>query len=165
MTAAIDKAMARLAAVFGDPKTPDPELYLEEFRKALDGMDPIVLSKAVDAWMRKDTAYWPRPGEIVALAQTVAADVYQSRRPAEHQPIPNRDPLDPEVKARVEAMIKSAIDGMKEQGHVEGEASKAQWQRGQRGEFEAMQASSRTRLHRKAAGLTETSKRMTGERE
>lgn len=70
-----DRVIARLMAVFGEPKTPDPDLYVEEFRKALVGYEGHILDKAVDRWMKRDTAFWPRPGELLAEARSVAAPV------------------------------------------------------------------------------------------
>ncbi len=43
----IEKTVARLLSVFGDPKTPDPALFIEEFSKAMKGVDPLVLREAV----------------------------------------------------------------------------------------------------------------------
>jgi len=159
----IDTAVARLVAVFGEPRTADPELYVAEFRKALKGLDPRVLELAVDQWMRKDTAFWPRPGELLAEAEIASAKIY-GRRPAEHMPIEGRPEMDAAARARVQALVAKTLASMSDVGHVTGTASPAQWERGHRAAFKAMQdATPNVHLHKQ--GLSPISKRMMGERE
>ena len=59
-------------------------------------------------------------------------------------------------------MVQAAIARMKSDDKVVGEATKVQWERGQRAAFEAMQQNN-PRMHAKT--LTPTSKRMAGERD
>ncbi len=159
----IDTAVARLVAVFGEPRTADPELYVAEFRKALRGLDPRVLEAAVDQWMRKDTAFWPRPGELLAEAETASAKIYD-RRAAEHMPIDRRPDVDDAARARVQALVAKTLASMGDAGHVTGEATPAQWDRGHRAAFQAMQERS-PNVHLHTKGLSPISKRMTGDKE
>lgn len=159
----IDIAVARLIAVFGEPRTADPELYVAEFRKALKGIDPHVLELAVDQWMRKDTAFWPRPGELLAEVQTASAKIY-ARKPAEHAPLEDRPVLDAAARARVEKLVAETISAMGDDGRIAGEATPTQWDRGHRAAFAAMQAQS-PNVHLHAKGLSPISKRMTGDRD
>lgn len=158
-----DQAIARLASVFGEPKTADPELYVKEFRKALAGVDGTLLEKAVDRWIKRDTPFWPRPGELLAEADLAAADLYRGNKT--YFQAKDREPLSEEAKARVDAIFKRAMETLAGAGKVSGEATEVQWERGRKGEFEAMQERSRNQHLHKTGGLTPTSKRMTGERE
>lgn len=159
----IDTAVARLIAVFGEPRTADPELYVAEFRKALKGLDPRVMELAVDQWMRKDTAFWPRPGELLAEAHIAAGKLF-ARKPAEHQHIEERPQIDEAARARVAALVAKTIAELGDSGHVTGEATPAQWDRGHRAAFQAMQERS-PNVHLHTKGLSPISKRMTGDRE
>lgn len=162
----IEKTVARLLSVFGEPKTPDPALFIEEFTKAMKGVDPLVLEKAADRWMKRDTPFWPRPGELLAEAENVAADIYADKLRAKlagdryRQP----EPVDEATIARVNAMVGKAIEEMKKEGHVVGKASETQWERGREREFRAMQERSGNR-HLHGNGLSPISKRMVGGRE
>lgn len=159
----IDIAIARLTAVYGEPKTPDPELFVVEFRKALAGTDAVLLEKALDRWVRSDNAFWPRPGELLAEIKRVALDplTRHHRRPAEHQPIETRQ-RSPEEVARVRALVADAVRAMAA-GKIDPEDKpQPDWARGQRDGFHAMQENSPSGLHR-VASLTPVSKRMTGE--
>lgn len=161
---AIETAISRLLTVFGNPKTGDPDLYIEEFAKALKGTDPMVLEKAVDRWIKRDTPFWPRPGELLAEVERVASDLYNDKRRAEHKPFAPQT-VDEAAIARVRAMVSKAIEAMQAEGHVVGKASETQWERGREREFRAMQERSRSPHLHQAKGLTDTSKRITGERD
>jgi len=158
----VDVAVSRLTAVYGEPKTPDPELFVDEFRKALKGTDPHLLAKALDNWIKSDTAFWPRPGEILAEVRKCAADAYTERR---YHVASERPPPSPEAAARVRALVDDAKRAMtatdldRDHGHRE-----VDWEKGQRDGFEQMQSESPNSFHR-VPGLTPISKRMTGERE
>lgn len=160
----IQKTVARLLSVFGEPKTADPALYIEEFSKALKGTDPMVLEKAVDRWMKRDTPFWPRPGELLAEVERVAADLYNDKRRAEHKPFAMRE-VDEAVIARVKTMVEKAVGAMQGDGHVVGKASETQWERGREREFRAMQECSRNSHLHTRPGLSPVSKRITGERD
>lgn len=158
-----DRAIARLTAVYGEPKTTDPEMFLTEFAKALEGSDPAFIDKAIDQWMRKDTPFWPRPGELLAEIKRVALDplTRHHRRPAEHQPIETRQRSLEEV-ARVRALVADAVRAMAAGKIDQEDKPQPDWARGQRDGFHAMQENSPSGLHR-VASLTPLSCRMTGE--
>ena len=159
-----DRAIARLTAVYGEPKTADPELFLTEFAKALEGSNEAFIDKAIDRWMRKDTPFWPRPGELLAEINRVALDpIMRARKPAEHQPIETRTRT-PEEVARVSALVAETVRALSAGKIDEEDKPQPDWTAGQRDGFEQMQRDSPNSFHR-LAGLTPISKPMTGERE
>lgn len=156
----IDIAIARLTAVYGEPKTPDPELFVDEFRKALKGTDAFLLEKALDRWIRSDNAFWPRPGEVLAEVRKCAADAYTERR---YHVASERPPPSPEAAARVRALVQDAMQTMTG-AELKRDRPDVDWQSGQREGFERMQRESPNSFHRERS-LTPVSKRMTGDRE
>ena len=60
-----DEIIGRFNAVFGEPKTTDPELFLAEFARCMDGYDPEALRKAADRVIASNV-YWPKPAELLA---------------------------------------------------------------------------------------------------
>lgn len=160
MTVAIDTAVARLLAVYGEPKTPDPELFVVEFRKALTGTDAFLLEKALDRWIRSDNAFWPRPGEVLAEVRKCAADAYQERR---YHVASDRPPPTPEAAARVRALVQDAMQTIAG-ADIKRDHPEIDWLRSKCDGFEQMQRESPNSFHR-LAGLTPISKRMSGDRE
>jgi hypothetical protein len=100
-----DDVVTRLAAVFGEPRTPDPELFLEEFGKAIKGWDDKVLHRAADEVIC-DCVYWPKPAELIERAQRIAAGMYRPK-PESDQYAWRSDP-DPESVARVNELVAKA---------------------------------------------------------
>lgn len=153
-----DRVVARLFAVFGEPKTTNPALFLEEFAKAIKSYSAEVLERATDEVIR-DCTFWPKPKEIVDRATAIATSIARRNKPAA-KPEPLPPPLTPEQKAEADRIMAEFYANIKakeitEQGAVN-------WHRGQRPQFEQMQAESpNTHLH----GLTERSRAMTGERD
>ena len=141
----IEIAIARLTAVFGEPKTTDPETYVDDFRKALAGVEGRLVEKAVDRWMKRETPYWPRPGELRAEVEHAASEIY-GNRPAEHKPIEARS-VSPEQKARIAALVREAVEAISTTAPAMPQAKKPQWERGQRHAFEDMQRTSPNRMH------------------
>ena len=139
-----EEVVERLTVVFGEPKTPSPELFLIEFTRALTGWDGDVLHRAADRVIAKST-FWPRPAEVLGEARIVAADKYRANAtPAEHKPFDQRTARTVEQRAAAQELV----DNMKRflADHVQRDGSADQsidWRRGQRHEFRSMQSSSR----------------------
>lgn len=169
-----EEAIERLLTVFGEPKTVSPDRFLDEYRRALTGIEGRVLEQATDRVIRKST-FWPKPAEVIAEAHAIAAQLYEhktvdwdaleaERRKGWSLADLAKSNRNPGVRARVQAMVdemKRNIEAMKvEEGQ---DAAELDWKRTQRPGFEEMQRTSPNRgLHR---SLSPISKRMTGERE
>jgi len=157
-----DEIIERFLAMFGEPKTTNPALFLEEYRKALTGYDGDLLHRATDRVMKTAT-FWPKPAEVLAVVTEIAADRYR-HLPAEHThgDLPKRTP---EEIQRAQEMV----DGMKRifaARQVDNPVADVDWINGQRPGFEEMQRNSPNKgLHMTKAGLSALSKRITGERE
>lgn len=154
-----DKMIQRLLSVFGEPKTPNPELFLEEFAKAIKGWDARVLEEAGDRVIRSST-FWPKPAELIEEATAIAAAMYA----------PKATPLDdtnwpepsPEAKARVDALLRETLPKLKAGGKVFTDPKPLPDV--SRQSFETTQRESpNTSLHAKHGTLTDLSKRMMGE--
>ena len=115
MSAEITKAIRRLLAVYGEPKTDEPELLFEEFEKALTGMRADLLVKGVDAVI-KNRAFstWPTVGEVVQACRDASAAMADNYAP-EHQRFPKSAPsraVDPaEAKRLLDSFTKSMGSG------------------------------------------------------
>ena len=75
-TTPAEEVVARLSAVYGDPKTPDPAMFVDEYIKALTGFDGRVLHRAADRVI-KSSMFWPRPAELIAEIDDVSWDTGQ----------------------------------------------------------------------------------------
>ena len=159
---AADDAIERFLAMFGEPKTPNPERFIGEYRKALIGIDADVLERAVDRIMRS-TTFWPKPAEVIQEAHRVAAEKYQ-HRPDDWDAIEAdrkagwkfadlaKSAPTPEQKARVQAMVDEMKRNFAANRIDEKEPIEIDWKRGQRDGFEEMQRTSPNKgLHRKRA--------------
>lgn len=107
MSADVTKAIRRLLAVYGTPKTDEPDILFEEFRKALTGFRADILAKGVDAVI-KDRAFsnWPTVGEVVQACRDVSAAMSDSFAP-EHKKFGHdwkKAPVDPII-------AKALLDG------------------------------------------------------
>lgn len=71
------KLIVRFLTVFGEPKSLAPELFIEEFTKAIAGYPPDVLEKSGDVMIRKST-FWPKPAEVLAEVRRIGN--YDTRR-------------------------------------------------------------------------------------
>lgn len=74
----VDKMIARFMAVYGEPRTTDPEMFLAEYRKALTPYSAEILEAATDRLILS-SAFWPKPAEAIAEAQRVIALAPKSR--------------------------------------------------------------------------------------
>lgn len=155
-----DEAVERFLSMFGEPKTLNPQKFLEEYAKALTGIEADVLEKAVDRIMRT-AKFWPKPAEIIEEANAVAADKYRYRKPdwdaieADRKQGWNLSDLSksaatPESKARVQAMVDEMKRIFAANKLDEKEPVEIDWKRGQRDDFEEMQRTSPNKgLHRR----------------
>ena len=77
----------RLAIVFSDPESPDPEAFLEEYQRLVSKFPAAALSRAGDTLIRAGGRNWPTPKQIVdacsdaeeALMATNSAKMGQKR--------------------------------------------------------------------------------------
>jgi hypothetical protein len=143
---AADEIVRRFLALYGEPRTPDPELYLAEYGKALSGYPIDALMTAADELIRA-SPFWPKPSEVIAKVD--AELKWKARSVPPKAPEPRRVPT-PEERERVAALMVEfrkamAAITMEQQPH----SDDVDWSRGQRGRFEAaQQASANGRLHR-----------------
>ena len=162
MSGVADEIINRLMAVFGEPKSSNPELFLAEFARAMDGYDPDALRKAADNLIN-NAKYWPRPAELLDEARRVLGERQKHRPPETFAP--RQDPT-PEEIAGVKAMLVDFHKFMAANVTVSERPDDTNWKRGQRDQFEAMQkASPNQGMHRTRAGMMDLAKRITGDRD
>jgi len=156
-----EELIDRLLAMFGEPRTSNVPLFLEEFTNAIKGWNGAILRKA-GSEVIQDNTYWPKPAEIIAKCKAIAAE---SGKPANdrHYYFPSkRGPYDPatvEQWRRAAEWRNSLPDNhpLVRQGNAFTAAIKPMM----RDVFEKMQQNSPNRaLHAKP--LTERSRRMQG---
>lgn len=135
----------RLVAVFGEPKTDDPELYLAEFERALTGWSAEILQLAGDKVIN-ESVFWPKPAEVIGVARVVAGDLARKNSKPEHLPI-YKNQASEEEKARVKELVRLALVGIRR--HDSDEPVIRDETAPNRDEFEAMQLNSPNRFHRR----------------
>lgn len=67
-----ERVISRLSTMFGEPRTDNPDDYIEEFIDAMRGYDGDVLMAACDQII-KTANFFPRPGELLSVAGRIAA--------------------------------------------------------------------------------------------
>ncbi len=155
--------VAKLLAVFGEPRTDNPKLYISEFTKAIACYPAEILELACNDVIRTCT-FFPRPAEIVQRAEEAMA---LRKKPGPYTPEPPPPPpLSPEQKAELHRIMSLFHKDMSD-ADKDSAFQQPDWSRGQRPQFEAMMRNSPNRhLYVKDVGtLTEVSKRMTGEKD
>ena len=158
----VDTVMLRMIAMFGEPRTEYPEVFLADYRKALDGWNPEVLDKATDR-VQQSCVFWPKPAEFLEQARIVASEIERAkpRRPAEHEDI-QIIKRSPEQIAMAQELVDNFSRFVADKTITHPTAA-TDWKRGQRDGFEAMQRNSPNRgMHMTSAGLSKISKRMSG---
>jgi len=133
----------RLTAVFGEPKTNDPALFLEEFEKAMRGYSRDALLAACERVI-KTNKFWPRPAELlehVAFRGTSHPDFIDP-------PVPDGyTPATAESRARVQALVSDLVSRLAEKG---ADADNLHWKDVSRPDFKKMQRESpNPHLHRR----------------
>jgi hypothetical protein len=106
----VNRALVRLASVFGDPWGRDEHLakvMRGEWQDALADMPAVTIDRAVSDWVRANTK-WPRPFDIRDLA-----DAHQRARAATagaaHKVHPARIVPDDDMRATTFVITKSAL--------------------------------------------------------
>lgn len=159
----VSDAFDRLLATYGEPRTENIDGFEAEFRATVHGFAPKLLQQAVTRWIRKDTPFWPRPGELAAECVRVYNDTVRPLAMADGANV-NADPRPPQTPAQREAVRRMVADAMQFLASPQTAIDDAgvDWSSGQQPAFEAMQASSRNTMHRRRE-LTPLTKRMTGD--
>lgn len=153
----VERLIERLTIVFGEPRTPNPVLYIEEIAKAVKPYSAEILEQAGDEVIRGNT-FWPKPGEIVEKAEGIAARIAsRNRKPEVREEWP--EPTD-EQRRRATELVERAKHAMASKS-LSVEA--VELPSVDREAFEAMQRSSQNDFHR--VGLTDRSRAMSGERD
>jgi hypothetical protein len=147
------KLIARFINVWGEPKVSDPEQFLSEYERILAGCSAQVLEKIGDMAIDSET-YWPRPADVRKHRDKAIywTSPPKTHRPAEHQeftPRASDTPVDPEMAARVQALVNEFKQQMAARRLATEEAKpQLDWARTQRPGFEEMQANSPNGIHR-----------------
>ena len=146
-TTPAEEVVARLSAVYGDPKTTDAVMFVDEYVKALTGFDGRVLHRAADRVI-KSSMFWPRPAEIIAEAEHVASELYR-HRPVDGDALDAErrkgwGPKDLEAHAEFMAEWKRVLAA-----NVVDQKDDVDWEAGQKPAFTEMQHASRNSVHRK----------------
>lgn len=100
----VDKLIARLINLFGEPKCDDPALYIDEVRRSLKGYAEDLIDLAGDR-ARDECKFFPRPAELREFMQQELSrrTIGKPRDAFEHlDAIPAPDP---ETAARVRALV------------------------------------------------------------
>lgn len=139
------KLVFRFLAMFGEPKSLDPDQFIRDFIKAIEGYGPELLEKAGDALIKKNT-FWPKPAEVIAEARRIGG--YDGRRGLQvFEPCDEPPPLTDEQKARVRQIKQLAIAACDKAKEVL--PPLAPLPSVDRDAFEAMRSASANPIHRK----------------
>lgn len=169
-----DEIIGRFNAVFGEPRTDNPDLFLQEFARCMDGYDENALRKAADRLIAKNT-FWPKPAELLGEVRTILADQRRFRSPergswefrhAEREPFTPVQRSQEEID-RANELVANFKKFLAEHTTVsDREKVEPDWKNGQRPGFAKMQRESPNKgLHTTTEGLSALSKRMMGDRE
>lgn len=139
------KLLSRLLAMFGEPKSLDPDQFVKDFAKAIEGYSPELLELAGDAVIRKCT-FWPKPAEVIAEAVRIGglkSGTFKPLPPCDEPP-----PLTDEQKARVQDIKRLAIAACDKVHEVLPPLLPPP--KVDRDAFEIMRSASRNPIHRKS---------------
>lgn len=105
---------ARFTALYGPPQTTDANLFIAEWERVFDGMDPEILSAAVSRVIDKRTFQsWPTIGElreaVEEMSEKIGAD--RARKRLRLAP-PQREPT-PKERARVAKLMAGLVRELK----------------------------------------------------
>lgn len=148
---------SRLRALYGDPKTPDLKTFMAEYSRALKDFDPETLTRAVSEVIDRHTFLtWPTPGEI-----KLACMPKVSHSTPQHPVGPDLPPPTHEQRARVEQIVQDFRRAMAEKAlPTPADPDEVDVSRPA---FRQMQRKGDLRLHMTHEGLTNLTRRMTGE--
>lgn len=156
----IDRLMSRLHAVFGEPRTPDPDTFLHEFARAIGGWSDDVLAKAGDEIIRTCT-FWPKPAEVNEAAQRIVSATY---KPTPYPAGPELPPPTPEEAERARKLVEEAAQVIIKRGKEAMGIEDKPMRDVSRPAFESMQRNSPNEgLHRRK--LSDRSRQMMGDRD
>ena len=164
MSEAADQIIRRFMAVFGEPRTPEPDLFLAEFARCMDRIDVEALQTAADRLI-KTSVYWPKPAELISEAERVIAERNRAKRRAEpeHERW-TQHARTPEATAMANELTRNFCEFVKRNTTDSRSEVKVDWRRGQRDAFEATQRESANQgMHMTWDGLSRISRRITGE--
>lgn len=159
MSAAQD-VIRRFMAVFGEPKTPDPDAFITEYEKALTGYEKRFLDAAADRLIKRST-FWPKPAEVLAEANAISSEFYgrngtdwdaveRDRREGWKLADLGKAKIDDEAKARVREMVAEMKRNIK--AITSNPDDEVDWESGSRDSFEArLHLSRNVKLHRRSA--------------
>ena len=102
----------RFLTLYGPPKTNDKKAFFAEYQRALGGVAPDILKAAADKAIDGHTyPSWPTIGEVVEAVKSVAEQraMERLRMP---QPVEQRPEPSPEQKARVDALVRNALQNI-----------------------------------------------------
>lgn len=102
----------RFLTLYGPPKTNDKKAFFAEYQRALGGVEPGILKAAADKAIDGHTyPSWPTIGEVVEAVKSVAEQraMERLRMP---QPVEQRPEPSPEQKARVDALVRGALQNI-----------------------------------------------------
>jgi hypothetical protein len=158
----------RLMVIFGTPESHDPEAYLAEIERVLSPYSQTTLHDAADHLLETyRSRVWPTPAQCVKACQDVVEEAaskapssHNYRFPSKRGPY-SRETLESWRKATEwraslpdnHPLVRQGADFAKKLPDVSRPA------------FEKMQRESPNGMHRKAAPLTNISRRMSGETE
>lgn len=124
----------RLVAIYGEPKTLDPDVFLAEFEKALEGHREESLHRACSEVIRTCT-FWPRPAELLEHVRPTAT---YSHPNFTEPPVPEgyTKPTQ-EDRARVQALVSDLMAKLESNSH---DVGNPHWSDVTRPAFEKRQA-------------------------
>lgn len=150
--------LKRFRAVYGEPRSDEPDVLVAEYERALRGYSAAVLERAGSALIDglapdgKPRRFWPTISECrdacTRAAAVVAAEVKRDK-PAE--PEPQREPLTEEQRQKHRALMAEFSKAMSLHRGSMDQPPPPDWERGQREAIETLQdVSPNTGLHREA---------------
>lgn len=143
------KLIARLCAVFGEPRSEDVDVFVKELERSLKPFAADVLQQTCDEVI-DSSQFWPRPYEIRCIATRIGTDKAKAKIKAATVPVDIPPPPTAEQRQRADAMVKEmrkaiAVCDVTEDIKPQPDMT--------RPGFEAMQRKSRnTWLHQKRGG-------------
>lgn len=105
-----ERLIARMMAVYGEPKTEDPLLFIDEVQRAIEGYPPAVIDEVGNEIIRK-SKFWPRPAEVVEKADAICAKIHANTfKPT---PVEDLPPPTEEQRQRAKRILALALNAMK----------------------------------------------------
>lgn len=149
----------RMLVLYGEPDTPDVDMFFDEYRAVIGSTEPRVLNVAASI-IRDEHEFknWPVPAIVRKAIASAALRVHGSPNKPDVPHHPRGNPS-PAARQRVQELVSNLVhaigdDAQKGTKKIPGVTSP---------EFEPMQRNSPNKyMHVEPKGLTERSKRMSG---